>query len=80
MRNLTARQRGLLLRLLMSSVRDPAAFPDSAVVSTKSGDALSWTVAEGVIGGSDGNRLPTDSATRTQAAAILMRCIENAIR
>ncbi len=59
---------------------DLAAFPDAAAVSTWASDALSWTVAEGVIGGSDGKLLPTDSATRAQVATILMRYIENVIR
>ena len=52
-------------------------FPDAGKVSSYATTALQWTVAEGIIGGSDGKLLPQGNATRAQAATILMRFIEN---
>ena len=52
---------------------DLSSFPDADSVSTWAKDALAWTVAEGIIGGSDGKLLPQGNATRAQVAAILMR-------
>ena len=60
---------------------DFAAFADANAVSDWAKAALSWTVAEGIIGGSkeSGQLLlnPAGNATRAQVAAILMRFIEN---
>ena len=60
---------------------DFTAFADANAVSGWAKDALSWTVAEGIIGGSkEGGQLllnPAGNATRAQVAAILMRFIEN---
>ena len=52
-------------------------FPDAGKVSSYAKTALQWTVAEGIIGGSDGKLLPQGNATRAQVATILMRFIEN---
>ncbi len=52
-------------------------FPDVGKVSSYAKTALQWTVAEGIIGGSDGKLLPQGNATRAQVATILMRFIRN---
>ena len=52
-------------------------FPDAGKVSSYAQTAMQWTVAEGIIGGSDGMLLPQGNATRAQVATILMRFIEN---
>ena len=52
-------------------------FPDADKVSSYAKTAMQWTVAEGIIGGSDGKLLPQGNATRAQVATILMRFIEN---
>ena len=52
-------------------------FPDAGKVSSYAKTALQWTVAEGIIGGSEGKLLPQGNATRAQVATILMRFIEN---
>ena len=54
-------------------------FPDAGKVSSYAKTALQWTVAEGLVGGSDGKLLPQGSATRAQVATILMRFIENIV-
>lgn len=63
---------------------DFTAFPDAAAVSTWATDALSWTIAEGIIGGSrEGDRVylnPEGNATRAQVAAIFMRFVENVMQ
>lgn len=56
---------------------DLSGFPDASKVSSYAKDALSWTVAEGIINGSDGYLLPQGDATRAQVSAILMRYIQN---
>lgn len=53
------------------------AFPDASAVSDYAREAVAWTVAGGIIGGSDGLLLPQGDATRAQVAAILMRYIQN---
>lgn len=52
-------------------------FPDAGKVSSYAKTVLQWTVAEGLISGSDGKLLPQGNATRAQVATILMRFIEN---
>lgn len=54
-----------------------SSFSDASKVSTYAKDALAWTVAEGIINGSDGYLLPQGDATRAQVSAILMRYIQN---
>ena len=56
---------------------DLSKFPDASNVSGWAKDAIAWTVAEGIIGGSDGKLLPQGNATRAQVSTILMRFIEN---
>lgn len=59
---------------------DFAQFADAGKVSRWAKEALSWTVAENIIGGSkEGGKLyldPQGNATRAQVAAILMRYLE----
>ena len=53
---------------------DLSAFRDGSSVSAYAEGAMSWAVAEGLIGGIEGKRLdPQGSATRAQLAVILMR-------
>ena len=59
---------------------DLSGFPDGSKVESWAKDAVQWTVAEGIIGGSDGKLLPQGSATRAQVATILMRYIEKTAR
>ena len=63
---------------------DFAAFADADKAGKWAKDALSWAVAENIIGGSKENGKlfldPKGNATRAQVAAILMRFIENVIR
>ena len=55
-------------------------FADSGNVSSWAKDAVQWTVAEGIINGSDGKLLPQGNATRAQVSAILMRFLENIVK
>ena len=55
-------------------------FADSGNVSSWAKDAVQWTVAEGIINGSDGKLLPQGNATRAQLSAILMRFLENIVK
>ena len=55
-------------------------FPDASTVSSWAKDAVQWTVAEGIINGSDGKLQPKGNATRAQVATILMRFIENIVK
>lgn len=54
-------------------------FPDGNQVASWAMDAVQWTVAAEIIGGSDGKLLPQGDATRAQVAAILMRFIEKVV-
>ena len=55
-------------------------FPDGGKTASWAKEAMQWTVAEKIIGGSDGKLLPQGSATRAQVATILMRFIENIVK
>lgn len=55
-------------------------FPDASRTASWAKDAVQWTVAEGIINGSDGKLLPKGNATRAQVATILMRFIENIVK
>ena len=59
---------------------DLNAFPDGSKTAGWAKEAVQWTVAEKIIGGSDGKLLPQGSATRAQVATILMRFIENIVK
>ena len=59
---------------------DLTSFPDANQVSAWAKDAVQWTVAEGIINGSDGKLLPKGNATRAQVSTILMRFIENIVK
>lgn len=52
-----------------------AGYPDAGTVSAWAKDAMSWAIAEKLIGGSDGKLLPLDNASRAEAAAILLRMV-----
>lgn len=69
------------LEMDTSARRDFGSFPDAEKVSSWATDALSWTVAIGMINGiGSGSHTilsPQGSATRAQVAAILMRYIQN---
>lgn len=57
-----------------SASADLSGFADEEMVSPYALDALCWAVAEGIINGTDGDRLdPTGSATRAQCAAMMVR-------
>ncbi len=55
-------------------------FPDADMVSDYALDAIAWAVGSGMINGMDGMLAPSETATRAQAATMLMRfigwCIE----
>ena len=59
---------------------DLSVFPDGSKTAGWAKEAVQWTVAEKIIGGSDGKLLPQGSATRAQVATILMRFIENIVK
>ena len=59
---------------------DLSGFPDGGKVESWAKDAVQWTVAEKIIGGSEGYLLPQGNATRAQVATILMRFIENIVK
>ena len=69
-----------LVTMLWREAGEPAAsgslegFADAAALSSWAEPAMLWAVERGVIEGSDGQLAPAASATRAQAAAILMRC------
>ena len=48
-------------------------FPDAGDVSPWATEAMSWMVMQGVVGGKDGKLAPGGSASRAEAAAMLMR-------
>ena len=62
-----------------SAAADISTFRDAASVSAYAEEPMAWSVAEGLIGGIEGNRLdPQGSATRAQLAVILMRyCLKH---
>ncbi len=61
----------------ISARADLSGYADASAVSDWAYDALSWANAEGLIGGMSATELaPRGSATRAQAAAILMRYCE----
>lgn len=51
-------------------------FSDSASVSSYAVNAMQWTVANGIVNGSNGKLNPQDNATLAEVAAILMRFCE----
>ena len=53
-------------------------FADSDKISGWAAESVSWAVSEGLLSGSDGNRLnPTGTATRAQVAQVLMNFCQN---
>lgn len=60
---------------------DLSGFTDSAQVSEYAGDAMAWAVEEGLIKGMTDTTLePQGSATRAQAATLIMRLCENVLK
>ncbi|MCL2843021.1 MAG: S-layer homology domain-containing protein [Oscillospiraceae bacterium] len=51
------------------------AFPDTDRVGTWAEDAVAWAVYNELIQGTGGQLVPTGTATRAQAATILMRFV-----
>lgn len=56
------------------------AFPDRDRISPYAQDAMAWSVSAGLIGGMDGLLAPAGSATRAQAATILMRLCTSVVK
>ena len=57
----------------LSAQADLTTFPDNGKVSSWAQRAMQWANGEGLINGSDGSLLPGGTATRGQAASILMK-------
>lgn len=66
---------------LDTSARADLEFPDAGEVSDWASEAMSWAVAEGLFRGSDstGELNPGDGATRAEAAAVMMRLVNEVI-
>lgn len=61
----------------VSKKADLSAYPDVAAVADYAYEAMAWSVANGIVGGTTAGTLdPTGSATRAQFAAILYRFCE----
>ena len=59
---------------------DLTQFPDHASVAAYAKDAMSWSVANGIVGGTTAGTLnPTGTATRAQFAVILSRFCEKIV-
>lgn len=63
----------------LSAQADLTVFPDNGKVSSWAQRALQWANGEGLINGSDGSLLPGGTATRGQAASILMKFDQNIV-
>ena len=55
---------------------DLSGYPDAGQIQSWAQEAMTWSVAEGIVEGMDGNLNPAGSATRAQIATILMRFCE----
>ena len=63
-----------------SGAADLTRFPDHASVAAYARDAMSWSVANDIVGGTAAGTLnPTGTATRAQFAVILSRFCENIV-
>ena len=66
-----------LMGYTISGTADLASYPDSASVSGYAQDAMSWSVANGIVAGTASGTLdPSGTATRAQFSVILMRFCE----
>lgn len=54
-------------------------FADANTVGSYAVDALRWAVGNGIVNGNGSNLMPAGSATRAQAAAMLMRFVQNIV-
>ena len=63
----------------LSAQADLTTFPDNGKVSSWALRALQWANGEGLINGSNGSLLPGGTATRGQAASILMKFDQNIV-
>ena len=62
----------------VSATADISGYGDASSVSNWAQEAMQWACGAGLIQGDNlGNMLPGDSATRAQAATLIMRFIEN---
>ena len=60
---------------------DLTVFPDHASVAAYATDAMAWSVANNIVGGTtQGTLNPTGTATRAQFAVILYRFCENIVK
>ena len=65
----------------MSAAADLSAYTDAAGIGEYAVEAVGWAAAKGLLTGTDaGALLPSGSATRSQAAALLMRFCENVLK
>ena len=65
----------------VSARADLSGYTDAANVGEYAVEAMQWAVAQGLLTGTDaGALLPSGSATRSQAAALLMRFCENVLK
>ncbi|MBQ4093032.1 MAG: S-layer homology domain-containing protein, partial [Firmicutes bacterium] len=65
----------------VSAADDLAAFNDAATVSDWAKESMKWAVAVELINGMGNNTLaPQNTATRAQAATVLMRFNENILK
>ena len=55
---------------------DLSGYPDAGQIQSWAQEAMTWSVAEGIVEGMDGNLNPAGHATRAQIATILMRFCE----
>ena len=66
-----------LMGYTVSGTADLASYPDSSSVSGYAQDAMSWSVANGIVAGTASGTLdPAGTATRAQFSVILMRLCE----
>ncbi len=52
---------------------DLSVYADADKINSWAADAFSWATAEGIVTGSDGKLRPTDSASRAELAAMIVR-------
>ena len=62
----------------VSASADLSGFPDAGDIQSYAKEALSWAVAEGLLGFEDDSLQPGGTATRAQIATILMRFLSAA--
>jgi len=58
----------------------PLDFPDATQVSAWADEAMHWMVLNGVIIGKDGKLVPAGDASRAEAATIMQRVVQYAVK